>query len=365
MKIFPPPIRSAALAMLATSLSFQWAVRGQDFDQPETSGWFVRAGGAARFNVKASISAVPRPSGPGIYDDGFVLPDISGAQSGLTWNWGYVNPSQVEYDVNGQPQQLLFHSYEGVPDIGQQSVSVGNPLLGGEIVGGYHFRDFEIWGKTARFGFEVGYSYFSFSEGMNFARVGTATYTTFYYGLSNPWLPGTTITPPIAPYSGTFAGPGPLLNYGSESDAITSGSSTDAFQGTLKATFHELRLGPSLEIDLSKRLSVACGAGYSSVYADAELRYVETTTFTPLPGQNTPLPPNQIRTATGDISVAKWRPGAYAELLVNYRLTKRIGVFLGGDAHYNSSFTFGDAGHEVTLKLGPTFGAKAGVVFKF
>ena len=137
-----------------------------------------------------------------------------------------------------------------------------------------------------------------------------------------------------------------------------SSSAATAFQGSLSTTFHNLRIGPVLEVDLSKRLSVAFGGGASSVYADAKLNYLQSVNF------NNPAMP-ALAPANASLSRADWRPGAYAELYLSYRLTSLIGIFAGGDIQYNQKLTFGDTGHEVQVDPGSTFGAKLGAILRF
>src|SRR5436309_2792760 len=58
-----------------------------------------RIGLQLALNVKAEFSTagtIDRPSRPGIYDDGYVLPDASGSggDNPTTTNWGYNNAGQ-------------------------------------------------------------------------------------------------------------------------------------------------------------------------------------------------------------------------------------------------------------------------------
>jgi hypothetical protein len=348
MKHAPRRFRSAFRALVVSGLATQGVVRAQDLDVQETSGWFVRVGGVARFNVKASIRAVPPATGTGIYDDGYVLPDSGGAASGTTWNWGYNAANQIEGD------QLVLKRFNDVPSFGQQDVNVSDPLLGGEITGGFQFSQFQWGKKQARFGFEVGAGYTTFSEGMAFTAAGTASHTTGSYGIGG-------ILPPMAPYAGTATGPGPLISLNPSSSTLvqdTPGGTTTSFQGNLEANFYNLRIGPTLEVDLSKRLSVAFGAGYAPVYADSRLKYAEAVTFS-----NPAIP--VVPSTRADVDESKWRLGFYAELRLNYRITRRIDAFVGGDFQHNANFKFGDSGHEVKLDLGATFGTKIGMTFRF
>jgi hypothetical protein len=348
MKHAPRRFRSAFRAVVVSGLAAQGAVRAQDLDVADTSGWFVRAGAVARFNIKASISTVLPATGPGIYDDGYVQPDSGGTASGTTWNWGYNAASQIEGD------QLVLKRFNDLPSLSQQDVNVSNPLLGGEIVTGYQFSEFRVGKKTARFGIEVGAGYLRFSEGMSFVASSTASQTTAGYAIGG-------ILPPVAPYAGTAAGPGPLisLNPGSSTTVQDNpGGTTTSFQGNLETKFYNLRIGPTFELDLSKHLSFATSVGYAPVYADAQLRYANAVTF------SNPAVPG-LASTQANVDGSNWRLGFYAEIRLNYRFTSHIDAFVGGDFQDNNNFTFGDSAYQVKLNLGATYGTKIGMTFRF
>jgi hypothetical protein len=317
----------------------------QEFDQPEPMGFYFRAGVASRFNVKASITGA-RPVLPaGVYDNGFVLPDIGGTASGKTWNWGYHSSGQLAVG------QLVLSRLDNVASFGQQNLDVSNPVLGSEIIGGAYLGEFEIGKRTARIGLELGYSFSSFSSKMNFSSSSQAAgFTVGGYDLDG-------VVAPDAPYEGTPQGPGPVINLNPSSLTTSTSPGITDFQGTLESSLHELRLGPALELDLSDRWIVAFGAGYSSLFVNSTLRYSETSTFTD--------PNFPTGTTTADINRAKWSPGLYAEIRANYRFTKNLSAYLGADAEYHKNVTFGDSAHQVKIDLGSTYGAKAGISFGF
>jgi hypothetical protein len=336
-------IRPGLLACAATGLA-QNAL-AQEFDQPEPMGFYFRAGVASRFNVKASITGA-RPLLPsGVYDNGFVLPDIGGTASGKTWNWGYNSSGQL---AGGQ---LILSRLDNVASFGQQNLDVSNPLLGGEIIGGAYLLEFNIGKRAARLGIELGYSFSSFSSKMNFSSSSeAANLTVGAYDLNG-------VVPPEAPYAGNPQGPGPLINLDPSSFTTTTSPGSTAFQGTLESSLHELRLGPAIELDLTDRWMVGFGAGYSSLFVNSTLRYTETSTF-----EDSNFPGGA---STADINRAKWSPGLYAEIRASYRFTKNLSAYLGADAQSHKNVTFGDAAHQVKIGLGSTYGVKAGVSFGF
>src|SRR5215207_213527 len=89
-----PPVAVACVVVGAVGFT-ALPVSAQIFDDLDTSGFFARAGGMARFNVKATFSGIAPPTlPPGVYENGFVLPDIGGSPV-KTWNWGYNSPDQI------------------------------------------------------------------------------------------------------------------------------------------------------------------------------------------------------------------------------------------------------------------------------
>jgi hypothetical protein len=339
---FSSPSSTKTLGLLLAATAASLPARAQLDDSPDSGGWFARFGAVARFNVKASVEASNPVLGAGQYDNGFVLPDVGGNPN-LTWNWGYNKASQVVGDT------LNFQRYENVPAVGRHSLG-DDPLLGGELIGGYRFTEFEVLNRPIRVALVFGYSYADFSQDMNFAAAGTANFTTATYPLNG-------VIPPTAPYAGTPNGPGPLITLTPSSTTTTTSAATTAFQGKLDATFHGMRVGPSFELDLAKNFSLELGVGYSSVYADASVNYAEATTFAngAVPAINAP--------ATVDRQ--DWEPGIYFEVLAKYQFTRNLGAYLGGDYQRNNSLKLADATHKFKIDLSSTYAAKAGVIVSF
>jgi len=166
---------------------------------------------------------------------------------------------------------------------------------------------------------------------------------------------------PILSSTSSILGPTPQrrrTGKGARKAASLPGGTTTSFQGNLETKFYNLRIGPTFELDLSKRLSFATSFGYAPVYADAQFKYANAVTFSnpALPG----LAPTQA-----EVSEGNWRLGFYAEIRLNYRFTSHIDAFVGGDFQNNSNFTFGDSAYHVKLQLGATYGTKIGMTFRF
>jgi hypothetical protein len=126
----------------------------------------------------------------------------------------------------------------------------------------------------------------------------------------------------------------------------------------MDVTLHTFRVGPVLEVELTRKLGLAFGAGYSSVYTQVDYESVETVSFS-RPGFR-PAIVSRYDPDHGD-----WRLGAYAELRLNYYVNRLLGFYVGGDVQYNDDFSYTKQRHRIELELGMTYAAKAGILVRF
>jgi len=151
----------------------------------------------ARFNHLGNVS----PSSPGpatgggvdrTYDDGYVHVDSSGNAGGETWNWGYQSAPQVQGDT------LTMHS--GSATINGTLNQNDNPAIGFDLAFGRNLGAVPggKWGLQAAFDFS------DISIHNNDTLTGTGTQISDAFSLGGA-------IPPMAPYAGSFAGPGALL----------------------------------------------------------------------------------------------------------------------------------------------------------
>ena len=339
--VLPPLLLGcAALGLLPREAS------GQSFAEYGKSTWFVRGGARLLQGVEATVESAPRtPQTPGMYDNGFVLPDAGGTASGLTWNWGYESADQISGDT------LQFERYGDLPDAGNFSEESDSFEPGYEVMAGFEFSSFEIGGKVARFGAEVGYGW----SPLSVDHRGTASGTVSYFSASHD-LNG--ITPPLAPYSGTFQGPGPVIGLNPATSSTLTSPATSSFAGELESDLHQLKAGLWFEYFPADRFSLALSLGYSSIYPDTTLSFSETYAIT---NPSIPAFPNR----TVSVQDAKWHPGAYGQLRGSYFFTETIGAYLAGDYQYNNKFSFAEAGKRVTLDMKSIYSLSAGFIFTF
>lgn len=343
--------RVTALAFVATAVAFS-LVAADDPEDAERSGWFVRLGGRVSSGMKATLRDT-RPAGAlaaGSYDDGFVQP-AAGGNPALTANWGYQSAAQV------QGNDLVFHRLDGAPRVGDRVGLKDDPQFGGEVVTGFEFFRFDIGKREARFGFESGYSHSRFTVSDRAVATGSATFTVDRFALDAASA-GNPVTPPLAPYAGAAGTPGPLIGLSPSARTVLTTTGTSTLDSKFDSEFHNLRIGPWIEVPITGRMSLSISAGYVAIYSSSHLDLAESVAFA---DPTVPVP----AAASGRSVATHWSPGAYAQVRTNYRLTRHLGVYVGGDIQHSTGATVGAPGREARIDFGDTYGAVAGVSCTF
>jgi hypothetical protein len=310
-------------------------------------GWLIRGGPRVLFNVKASMNPVAQPVTPGIYDDGFVLPDINGSTDGRTWYWGY------EQDAQLTGQLLRLSRLSDVPAAGFYSDETGGGLSpGGEVVAGMKLAELSSGKHPLQFGLECGYGFNRFSFSHSGTASGTARLDAAAFDLGGS-------TAPLAPYSGTFQGPGPLINVSPSISGTLFSPAEATYSGDWESSLHNFKFGFWFTYPINRRFSTALSFGYSSVYADTQIAYQESISF-----QNPGFGdiPNSSRTTGG---YRDWNPGVYAQLRLAYEFSPHVGIYAGGDFQTNDKFSFEEAGRAYELDLSAVFGVTLGLTYRF
>ncbi len=197
------------------------------------------------------------------YDDGFVNRDPGTPTDGDTWNWGYQNAGQVSGDT------LVFHAANGIDTETRRTATLDNAPADGAADGAGLFAEmgYDI-NPGARLVYGVNACLMVSRSSIDCER------TTFH--LDESWsrrawtisdmyeLQG--VTPPMAPYAGSFEGPGPLLP---NTPASRTGSSVETRSGRYQAWN---KVSESVDIDLltlSLAPAVSFTAGRLSVQGQA------------------------------------------------------------------------------------------------
>lgn len=308
-----------------------------------TEGWFVRTGPRLLMNAKASVTLAKPAAAATQYDNGYVLPDVSG-NSGQTWNWGYSSASQVSGNT------LNFSRLDNTAG-GAVKDETSDLSVGGEIVIGSELTRFEIGDREARLGWEVGYGYNPFSISYSGVSAGTASYTQASYDTTG-------IVVPQEGYHGTYNGPGATISTTPLSSSTINSASSSAYSGSLDSDLHNFKLGIWLDLPVSKKMMAGVSLGYSSLYSNAELKFTENVTYTDL---GIPVTgPVSRKVSAGD-----WNPGMYLEGRFSYLFSKHISAYVNGGYQYNGEFKFSGAGRNVTMDFSSLFSVGLGVAYKF
>jgi hypothetical protein len=285
------------------------------------------------FNIQAKFTgpvvlAAPSPpsAGPAVnraYSDGFVNVDSSGNAGNLTWNWGYHHASQISGDT------VLMHAASG--SSGAVSSDSDDPNLGFELS---YMRDLghESWG---RWGIKAAFGYTTID-----LRTGAQLITDAY--------PLNGVVPPIAPYAGSFSGPGVVIG------SLPTRSTAPGGNWCLDATLYDFHLGPAVALDITRRLSVELGGGLAVGLVDSTFAFHDTTPTAPGAGSS-----------SGSASNTGWLVGAYAEAGFAYRVAKAASLFAGARFQYLGDFNQSVGGRSAQLDLSQSIFCVLGLELHF
>lgn len=343
-------IRTVAALALGACLMPAVTARAQavpEEDDLDNRGVYFRLGGGIRAGISADIRnvtpVVAREAGA--FDNGYVKADKSGSGE-TTWNWGFDSRSQLGTD------RLTLNKTEGAPRVGDLTGLSDSPLFGGEIVGGIEMARPRLWNRDVRFGFEMGYGFNTFSVKDTATTASRATYTTAVYDTTGIVVPST------PSYHGTFEGPGSLINLQPVSSTSVEADGSATLDAALDSDLHTLRVGPWMQVPLSKHFLVGFSLGIASIYASADMKFTETYLYGP-GGVPAPAP------ITTQVSRNDWRVGAFTQVRLDYEFNRHWGVYIGADIQWNPNMKFDGGGREATLKFQGTYGGTAGVSFRF
>ena len=317
-------LRSTAPIFIAfAGVAAPFSLLAQDIDQSEWNhfGLDYRLG----FNIQAKFSEHSIN-----YIDGFVHDDSSGNAGGQTWNWGYQNSSQISGN------NLLLHGIN-YPGGGQNQTD--DPQQGFELS---YFRDFghESWG---RWGLKAAFGYTDISIKNNSPISGNLITDTYSLG---------GIVPPIAPYSGSFSGPGPVINRSPSSSLSTPAVFTGS--RSVDASLFDFHLGPTVSVNLSQRFSLEAGGGLALGVVDSTFAFNETA----------PTSGSSASTA-GSATDTGFQAGVYLEGGFAYRLTHSYSIYGGAEFEYLGSFDQSVGSHSVELDLSQSVFFVLGMQFHF
>jgi hypothetical protein len=321
------------------------------------SRWRFGAGYAPLLGLKTEFSGLgkfnsafnPQPLGGGVdrdYDDGFVHLDSSGNVGGKTWNWGYERASQLNPQNGGSIDYSLTNSLSNGRVDEDSSASAGVELFTYYDMGAVGIPGLKDHGATWGFRGGLHYARIQSDNGENVTT--DLTKLTDHFSLDG-------VIPPLAPYTGSFGGPGPLLGDSPTRTISSGGQAVIVGSRDLDVHLTTFNFGSYLELPLTRKLSFMVEGGVSAAVASGSYDFKSATTVTGLGTQ----------TSSGSDSGTKVLPGVYLGLSSVYQINTSWAIQASGRYQYMDDFDLGDNGSNAVLSFDSAFVVSLGVVYSF
>lgn len=335
--------KSSSVAATTTSAPSRWRF-GASF--APLVGLKADFNGLGTFNNAFTLQA----PGGGIdydYDNGFVHVDSTGNLGDLTWNWGYDDNSQYNPTGDGSIDFSLSNSLadaEAREDGGLENGFEGYAYYDMGAVGMAALKD-----RGATWGFR---------GGLHYARVDMTNQDSISSGVetvTDSFDLGGTI-PPLAPFTGSFGGPGPLI-----SDSPFARSSAMGGQalvvGSRDLDVHltTFNFGSYLEVPVTPKFNLMLEGGLSAAIASGSYDFQSSTTITGLGTQQ----------SSGRDSGTSVLPGLYLGLSGIYQLNESWGIQAAGRFQYMDEFKLESNGAEAELSFDSAFVISLGALYSF
>jgi hypothetical protein len=292
----------------------------------------------------------PQPIGGGTnynYDDGFVHVDSSGNLGGETWNWSYANDSQYNPAGDGSIAMSLSNS-----------LADGDAREDGGLENGFEaFAYYDMGAVTIPALRERGATW-GFRGGLHYARIdmrNSDSVSSNVETMTDLFDLGGTI-PPLAPYTGSFSGPGPLIG-DSPVDRSSAISGRALVTGSRDLDVHltTFNFGGYLEVAVAPKFNLLLEGGISAAIASGDYDFESSTSIGGL----------GTRQSSGSDSGTSILPGFYLGLSGIYRLNESWGIHAAGRYQYMDEFDLESNGSGANLSFDSAFVLSLGAVYSF
>ena len=263
------------------------------------------------------------------YDNGFVYQDAASGADGSTWYWGYNNTAQVVGD------ELHFRAQVGTEvGVNRQADTVrfqDNDTNKNGV--GAMVQAERLWYRSKKTGFGIllQASYVHLSSSLRGSTFSDAQTVTTYSRTIHDTYKLHGVTPPAAPYSGTFEGPGPIINNipdsrSVERQRISSGTyeAYNQINSRLEIDLTTISIGAVMEGQIG-RLRTALSTGPS-----LNIIAMDTSHHEVLWGSSAGAPASQLAAWYDTNDQTKVEPGVFAQLVLGYAITDQLSVDLFG-----------------------------------
>jgi hypothetical protein len=279
------------------------------------------------------------------YDNGYNRIPTPQNNLGLTWYWGYFSPNSVQGD------SLVLQS-DATPATASSGTYQRDPQSGVELT---YARELAR-GKHWRAGLEGAFGY----TALWFRDNQTLNYFVDRTGDSFT-LNG--VIPPTEPYYGLPSHPAALIPAvpSDRTTIVVPGAATILGQRKLDADLFTLRLGPYLELPLSRKFFLNLSGGLTLGVADTRFSFQEQVLISD-PYYGISLD-SGIRGASG--SHAEFLVGGYAGGNLAFAVSERVRV-VGGVIYQMAGHAINDqAGKQSVLDLGKSLIFSLGATYSF
>ena len=312
----------------------------------------------AGYNINASIKGMaPFRSGFNLesstargldrsYDDGFVKVDSSGNAGGLTWKWGYVDPSQISNDG----KWLYENSFSGELDSVAPKLRDDDPHSGIELTYNRQFEQLANLTNTP-WGFLGGISQTSWGVRDYQTLSATLNTTTDAFSLGG-------IIPPTAPFLPCCETPGiPLIDDLPHRtfSSVPRGASIVGHRN-FDADIYGLRLGPYVQLPIGEHLSLSVSMGLALGIIESEFNYENTLEI-----PDTSVRLNQSHRSSDSGVLAGW----YADLQLLVPVYKALKATVGFQYQSLGSYQHARDYDRVEMDLGQTHFFTVGLSYSF
>jgi len=329
----------------------------------EPGKWSFGAGYAPIIGLRTEFSGfgnfqnpfpVPAPAGGTnyFYTDGSVQVDSSGNAGGLTSFWAYNNTAQYDATAFGGQGAINYSTLSsGVSGAGSVVDNNVAAAAGFEMHGYLDLGEVAFIpaadGRKASWGLRTGLQYARVNNSNNAGQVAGVGTITDSFNLNG-------VIPPLAPYAGTFLGPGPLLG---DTPTRTTGTAVAAISGyrQLDVSLFVSTFGSYLALPVTKKLDVMLEGGGLLALASGGYTYESTVS---VPGVGTQV-------SGGQKHSTKLLPGVYTSVGLAWHLTDQFS--LQGSVRYQfmRQFSLNSNGSNANLSFDSAMVLSLGVTYKF
>lgn len=321
------------------------------------SPWRIGGGYAQMLGLKAEFSGLGKfgsaftlqPLGSGIqrdYDNGYVYLDSSQNEGGLTWNWSYDNAAQYNPSGTGSIDYSITNSFANGRSDDRGAAEPGVELFAYYDMGSVNLtalRDLKV-----TWGFRGGLQYSRINLGSQSSVSTQFRTTTDQFDLGG-------VIAPLAPYTGSFGGPGPLLGDAPTRSSTVRDTGLVSGDRDLDVDLTIITAGSYLAMPVTSKLDFFVEAGVSLGLAHGSYDFNSETTITGVGTQQ----------SSGNESSTDILPGVYVGLGTTYQITDHFSLIGSGRYQYMSSFDLETNGSKASLSFDSAFILSIGGVYSF